>query len=272
LPEVVIRPNRGWRALDLNEIWARRDLVTLLAWRDVKVRYQQTAFGIAWAVIPTIATMIVFTVIFGNVVRIPTGEQPYWAFALCGLTLWGYFSQAFSAVVNSATNNSSLIEKVYFPRLVLPISAALPPLVDLAIGTMLLIGVLMITGLLGVGAQLVMIVPAVVLALGSALGLGSFLAALNVRYRDVRLLVPLTLQLMLFATPIVYPSAILPPFWRAALGVNPMAGPVELFRWAMLGGALELPLILVSAASGCVLLVGGLMTFRRLERSFADVI
>lgn len=256
----------------LGELWRSRDLVRFLLWRDLKVRYRQTFFGAAWAVVPPIFTMVVFTLIFGNLVKLGSDGQPYWAFSICALAAWNYFSQAMTNAASSAVNNASLISKVFFPRLCLPVSAVLAPLIDLAITIALLIPVLAIAGILPTPRAL-LVPPLVAIALCSALGLGAVFAALNVRYRDVRHLVPLLLQLGLFVTPVVYSANLVPEHLRPLLGLNPMAGVVEGFRWALLGGGGNpWPLIAVSAMSATVMLAAGMYVFVRLERGFADLI
>lgn len=268
----VISPDQGSLPAYLDEVWANRDLVAFLVWRDIKVRYRQTFFGAAWALVPPFFTMVIFTLIFGTLVKVASDGQPYWAFSICALTAWNYFSQALTNAANSATNNASLIEKVYFPRLCLPLSAIVSPLLDLAIALAFLVPVLAIAGIVP-NARLPLLVPLIAIALATALGLGAILAALNVRYRDVRHLVPLLLQLGLFATPVVYPASLVPEGLRPLLGLNPMAGVVEGFRWVLLGSATDpWPLVAVSAATALVLLALGIWIFMRLERGFADLI
>ena len=270
--ETVVAPSEGWISLNLREVWAHRDLVGFLVWRDVKVRYRQTFFGAAWAVVPPFFTMIVFTLIFGVLVKVPSDGQPYWAFSLCALTAWNYFSQAFTNISNSAINNSSLIEKVYFPRLSLPLAAALSPLLDLAIAFAFLVLALAVTGNMP-SLRILLVFPLTLIALATALGFGSILAAINVRYRDVRHIVPLTLQLWLFATPVVYPATLVPESLRPFLGLNPMAGVVEGFHWALLDSSTDpWPLIGIASVCSVVVLIIGLLMFRRHERLFADLI
>ncbi|HWU17861.1 MAG TPA: ABC transporter permease [Devosia sp.] len=271
-PARMISPDQGSIPAYIEEVWANRDLVAFLVWRDIKVRYRQTFFGAAWAVVPPFFTMVVFTLIFGTLVKVASDGQPYWAFSICALTAWNYFSQALTNAANSAINNASLIEKVYFPRLSLPLSAIVSPLLDLAIALALLVPVLAIAGIMP-SARLPLLVPLIAMALATALGLGAILAALNVRYRDVRHLVPLLLQLGLFATPVVYPASLVPEGLRPLLGLNPMAGVVEGFRWVLLGSATDpWPLVGVSTVTALVLLACGIVVFMRLERGFADLI
>lgn len=267
-----ISPIRAPALAQLWELWVGRDLVVFLLWRDLKVRYRQTFFGAAWALVPPFFTMVVFTLIFGTLVKLDSDGRPYWAFSICALIAWNYFSQALANAASSAVNNASLIEKVYFPRLCLPFAAVLSPLIDLAIAILFLMPVLAIAGILPTPRALA-IVPLAVIALFSALGLGAILAALNVRYRDVRHLVPLILQLGLFATPVVYSANLVPQHLRPLLGLNPMAGVVEGFRWALLGGPSDpWSLIAVSAVSATAMLGAGTYIFVRLEHGFADLI
>lgn len=268
----TITPDRGSILTYLGEVWDNRDLVAFLVWRDIKVRYRQTFFGAAWALVPPFFSMVVFTLIFGTLVKVASDGQPYWAFSICALTAWNYFSQALTNAANSAINNASLIEKVYFPRLSLPLSAILSPLLDLAIALVFLIPVLAIAGIMP-SPKLPLLIPLTAIALASALGLGAILASLNVRYRDVRHLVPLLLQLGMFATPVVYPASLVPEALRPLLGLNPMAGVVEGFRWVLLGSSTDpWPLIAVSACTATLLLACGVIVFMRLERGFADLI
>ncbi len=270
--ETVLRPTTGWVWPDLRALWAHRDLVGFLVWRDIKVRYRQTFFGAAWAVVPPFVTMLVFTVVFGMLVGVPSDGLPYWAFSLSALTPWTYFSQAVTAASHSAVDNGSLIEKVYFPRLVLPLAAALAPLLDLAIAFCVLLIAFAIAGILPTG-RVLLVLPLTAIAVVAACGLGTFFASVNVIYRDVRHILPLLLQLWLFATPVVFPANLLPEALRLIWGLNPMTGVVEGFRWALLGADTNpWPLVGLSAISASIMLVVGVLVFCRLERRFADVI
>jgi len=271
-PVIVIRPSRGWVALKLRDLWQYRELLYFLIWRDVKVRYKQTALGAAWAIIQPFFTMVVFSVVFGRLAKIPSDGLPYPIFAYCALLPWQLFSHALTESGNSLVANERLITKVYFPRLVIPLSAVVAGLVDFAIAFVILLVMMAYYGVTPTVA--VFTLPLfLLLALGTALGVGLWLSALNVQYRDVRHTIPFLTQFWLFATPIAYPSSLVPEPWRSFLGLNPMAGVVEGFRWALLGTARAPGLILVvSVAAVLALLVSGLYYFRRMERIFADVV
>jgi len=271
-PVIVIRPSKGWVALRLWDLWEYRDLLYILMWRDVKVRYKQTALGAAWAIIQPFFTMVVFSVIFGRLAKIPSEGLPYPIFAYCALLPWQLFSRALTESGNSLIANEPLLTRVYFPRLVIPLSVVLAGLVDFGVAFVILLGMMAYYGIMPTVA--VFTLPLfLLLALGTALGMGLWLSALNVQYRDVRYTIPFLTQFWLFATPIVYPSSLVPEPWRAFLGLNPMAGVVEGFRWALLGTAHAPGFMLVSSvAAAVVLLMSGLFYFRRMERIFADVV
>ena len=271
-PTLLIRPSRGWAALDLADLWQYRELIYFLTWRDIKVRYKQTVLGGAWAILQPFLTMVVFSVFFGRLAGIPSDGLPYPIFAYCALLPWQLFAHALTESSNSLVANERLITKVYFPRLVVPISAVLAGLLDFLVAFVVLIGMMMYYHIRPTAA--VWTVPLfLLLAVGAALGVGLWLSALNVQYRDVRYTIPFLTQFWLFLTPVAYPSTLVPVSWRALYGLNPMAGVVEGFRWALLGKA-EGPgaLLAVSVAITIVILVGGLYYFRRMERTFADVV
>lgn len=271
-PSIIIRPSQGWVPLNLAGLWEFRELLYFLVWRDIKVRYKQTALGVAWAIIQPFFIMVVFSIFFGRLAKVPSDGIPYPIFAYCALLPWQLFAHALTESSNSLVANERLISKVYFPRLVVPIAPVLAGLVDFVIAFVILIGMMIyyrVTPTLAVWT-----VPLfLVLAVGAALGVGLWLAALNVQYRDVRYTVPFLTQFWLFATPVAYPSSLVPEPWRALYGLNPMAGVVEGFRWALLGrGEIPGPLLAVSAAVVLMLFVGGLYYFRRMEKIFADVV
>lgn len=272
MPSLVIRPSRGWIALNLADLWRYRELIYFLAWRDIRVRYKQTALGAAWAVIQPFFTMIVFSIFFGQLAKIPSDGVPYPIFAYCALLPWQLFAYSLTESSNSLVANQQLITKVYFPRLVIPISTVLAGLLDFLIAFVVLIGMMMYYGIAPTAA--VWSLPLfLLLAVGTALGAGLWLSALNVQYRDVRYAIPFLTQFWLFATPIAYPSSLIPGPWRAIYGLNPMAGVVEGFRWALLGtGNPPSGLLLVSALATLVVLLSGLYYFRRMERTFADTV
>ncbi|MBM4135089.1 MAG: ABC transporter permease [Nitrospira sp.] len=271
-PSLIIRPSRGWVSLRLRELWEYRELLYFLAWRDVKVRYKQTALGAAWAILQPFFAMVVFSIVFGRLAKIPSDGVPYPIFAYCALLPWQFFAHALTESGNSLVANERLITKVYFPRLVIPLSSLLAGLVDFAIAFLVLLGMMVYYGIAPTGA--VVTLPLfLLLALATALGVGLWLSALNVQYRDVRYTLPFLTQFWLFATPVAYPASLVPEPWQALVGLNPMAGVVEGFRCALLGTA-KAPgsLLAVSSVVVVVLLVSGLYYFRRMERSFADVV
>jgi lipopolysaccharide transport system permease protein len=272
LETLVLEPARGWAPLNLRDLWRYRELVFFLTWRDISVRYKQTALGAAWAILQPVFTMLVFSVFFGGLGRIPSDDRPYPLFTFCALLPWQLFAHALTESSNSLVANERLITKVYFPRLIIPLAATLAGLVDFVIA----FGVLVVL-MAGYGAAptwAVLTLPLfVIFVLLAALAVGLWLSALNVQYRDVRYTLPFLTQAWLFITPIAYPSSLIPEPWRALYGLNPMAGVVEGFRWALLG--LDQPplgLLAVSAGVVAVLLVGGLYYFRRMERTFADIV
>lgn len=271
LPLVRIEPPRGWVSLRLGELWEYRELLYFLVWRDIKVRYKQTALGAAWAILQPVLTMVVFSVFFGRLAKVPSDGIPYPVFALAALVPWQLFAYAVSESTNSLVISQNLIKKVYFPRLVIPVASVLAGLVDFAISFVALIGLMTYYGIRPTPA--IAILPLfILLAVASALCVGLWLCALNVQFRDVRYTIPFLTQFWMFVTPVAYPSSLVPEKWRTVFGLNPMAGVVEGFRWALLGKATSLgPLLAVSIAAVVALLFGGLVYFRRMESTFADV-
>jgi lipopolysaccharide transport system permease protein len=269
---VRIRPSSGWRALDLKELWQYRELTWFLALRDIQVRYKQTALGVAWAVLQPLLTMFVFTIIFGMLAKVPSDGIPYPLFALVGLLPWQLFAYALTQSSQSLVAEQRLITKVYFPRLIVPLASVVSGLADFAVAFVLVLGAMALYSVAPTWNLLA--VPAlVVFAVATALAVGLWLAALNVQYRDVRYVVPFLTQIWMYATPVGYPSSLIPERFRALYGLNPMAGVVEAFRWALLGtGEPPAALMAVSALTVAALLAGGLFYFRRLERQFADVV
>jgi len=272
LPSLLIRPPSGWASIGLKELWEYRELLYFLIWRDIKVRYKQTALGAAWAIIQPFFMMIVFSLFFGRLGGMPSDGIPYPVFVYCALLPWQLFAQALSESSNSLVANERLITKVYFPRLVVPIAAVLGGLVDFAISFVILIG-LMIYYRIVPGVAVFTLPLFLLLAVTTALGVGLWLSALNVQYRDVRYTLTFITQFWLFATPVAYSSSIVPKAWRPLYGLNPMAGVVEGFRWALLGKAAAPGLLLgVSIAVVIMILIGGLYYFRRMEDTFADIV
>jgi lipopolysaccharide transport system permease protein len=272
LQKVRVEPSRGWVSLQLQELWGYRELLYFLIWRDIKVRYKQTMLGASWAILQPFLTMVVFSIFFGRLAKIPTDGLPYPIFSYVALVPWTFFAQGLSHASNSLVGSSNLIKKVYFPRLIVPIAGVVSGLVDFTLAFVVLIGMMAFYGIMP--SITVLWLPFfLLLALMTALGTGLWLAALNVQYRDVRYVVPFLTQLWLFATPIAYPSSLLAEPWRTIYGLNPMVGVVEGFRWALVGTALNSPTsMLVSISISLILLIGGAFYFRRMERTFADVI
>lgn len=267
-----IRPTRGAASLRLGELWSYRELAYFLVWRDVKVRYKQTVLGAAWAVLQPTLTMVVFSIFFGRLAGVDSGGLPYPIFAYTALLPWQLFSHALLESGNTLVTHQQMITKVYFPRLLLPLSAVLAGLVDFVIAFVVLGGLMVYYGIVPTAA-IVTLPLFLLLAMTAALGAGAWLAALNVQYRDVRYTLPFLTQLWLFSTPIAYPTSLVPEAWRPLYGLNPMAGVVEGFRWALLGHGEPLPsLWAASTLSAVALLVGGVWYFRRTERTFADVV
>lgn len=267
-----LEPPGRWAGPGLRDLWRYRELLFFLAWRDVKVRYKQTLLGAAWAVLQPFLTMVVFSVFFGRLAGLPSDDLPYPLFTYAGLLPWQLFAYALTESSNSLVNNQRLIAKVYFPRLVVPISAALSGLVDFGISFLVLLGMMLFYGT-PLTARVLFLPFLILLTLVSALALGLWLAALNVQYRDVRYIIPFIVQLGFFLTPIAYSASLVPTSLQPLYALNPMVGVVTGFRWALLGS--EAPagtLILVSTVVALLLLAGGLLFFRRMEDTFADLL
>ena len=270
----VYERKRGWAALDLRELWRYRDLLYFLVWRDVLVRYKQAVFGVAWVILQPFLTMVVFTVIFNQVlgVKSPDPNLPYAVFSFSGLLPWQFFAGAIARSGASLVGNSALLTKVYFPRLAIPLSAILAGLVDLAISFLVLLGLMAAYGMVPTW-QVVFLPLFVLLALAAALAVGLWLSALNVLYRDVAYVIPFLVQLWMFVSPVIYPTTSIPtgPL-RIVFALNPMTGVIGGFRWALLGQEFPGNYLLTSTAIVAVLLFGGLFFFKRMERVFADVV
>jgi lipopolysaccharide transport system permease protein len=271
-PVIRISPSRGWVSVRLGDLWEYRELLYFLVWRDVKVRYKQTVLGAAWAIIQPLLTMVVFAVFFGRLAKVPSDGVPYPLFAFVALVPWTFFANALTQASNSLVGSSNLIRKVYFPRLIVPIASVLSAIVDFVLAFAMLVLMLAWYGV-GISPKLLWLPAFVVQAITTALAVALWLSALNVEYRDVRYAVPFMTQFWLFATPVAYPSSLLSEPWRTIYGVNPMVGVVEGFRWALLDtGAAPGPMLAVSSLVSLALLVGGAYYFRRLERTFADLV
>ena len=278
IPTVRIEPTRGWTSLRLRDVWQYRELLFFLVWRDVKVRYKQTALGAAWAILQPLLTMVVFTIFFGRLAKVGSEGVPYPIFSYAGLLPWTFFAQGLGNSAESLVGSSNLIRKVFFPRLVIPLAAVLAAAVDFAVAFLVLVAMMAYYGIWP--SAVVLALPLLLaLALGTALGTGLWLSALNVRFRDVRYVVPFFLQLWLFVTPVIYPTGRVTemlsrlglPAWL--YGLNPMVGVVAGFRWVLLGtGTQPWALIAASAVISMLLLVSGAFYFRRVEQTFADVI
>jgi lipopolysaccharide transport system permease protein len=266
------RPSSGWLPrLDVGELWTYRELALALAKKDLSVRYKQTFFGIAWALLQPVLAVLIFTVIFGRLARLATDGIPYTVFSYAGMILWLYTSSAVNGAAQSLVGSTDLITKIYFPRLIAPVAAILPGLVDLAIAFLLLVGLMIAFGV-GPGAAVVLLPLWVLAAVAVALAVAIPLSALNVRYRDVRVALPLLLQVWLFASPVAYSSSLVEGGWRYVYAINPVATVLDGFRWSLVGGPAPGPEGLVSAAVVLVIGFTGLVYFRHAERSFADVI
>ncbi|MGQ0556502.1 MAG: ABC transporter permease [Nitrospiraceae bacterium] len=269
---IRIVPTQGWAALRLKELWAYRELLYFLVWRDVKVRYKQTALGAAWAILQPVFTMVVFSLFFGRLGKIPSDGLPYPLFSFAALVPWTYFSHGLNQASNSLVGSANLIKKVYFPRLSIPIASVASGLIDFALAFLVLLGMMIYYGILP-GFKVIVLPLLLLLTLVTSLGVSLWLSALNVHFRDVRHIVPFLTQLWLFATPIAYPSSLLSEPWRTIYSINPMVGVVEGFRWALLGtDTAPGPMIIVSSLAAVAILVSGVFYFRRLEKTFADVV
>ena len=269
---IDITPLRGWLDLDFAELWRSRELAYFFVWRAIKIRYKQTLIGAAWAVIQPIITMLVFSLFFGYLAKIPSGRLPYPIFYFSALLPWTYFSGAVQSVTNSVVEQQHVVTKVYFPRLVLPIAAVIPGLLDLAIGLIVFLP-LMLWYHVAPGRAFLMFPVFLLLAVTTALSVGLWLAALNTLYRDIRYVVPFLIQIWMFISPVVYPASLVPARWRWLYGLNPMAGVIEGFRWSLTGSG-EAPTLLLAVSGGAVfiVLIGGVIFFRRMEGTIADVV
>jgi lipopolysaccharide transport system permease protein len=267
-----IGPTSGWRSLKLGEVWHARELLYFLTLSSIKVRYKQTLLGASWAVIQPFFTMVVFSLFFGKLAKMPSDGIPYPVFSFAALVPWTFFANGLTQSSESVVRIANTVKRVYFPRLVIPLSSIMSGLVDFVLAFIVLLGMMLWFGMTP-GVNVVWVPFFLLLALATALGAGFFLAALNVEYRDVRYVVPFLVQCWLFATPIAYPSSLLSEPWRTVYGLNPMAGVIEGFRWSLLGtGVAPGPMLAVSSVISLLLLVAGTAYFRRVERTFADVV
>lgn len=269
---IRIERSRGWVALQLKELWAYRELLYFLIWRDVKVRYKQTALGVSWAIIQPVFTMVVFSLFFGRLAKMPSDGIPYPLFSYAALVPWTFFSHGLTLASNSLVGSANLIKKVYFPRLAIPIASVTTGVIDFSIAFIVLLGMMIYYGIAPT-VNVIWLPLLLLITFITSLGVSLWLSALNVQFRDVRYMIPFLTQLWLFATPIAYPSSLLAEPWRTLYSLNPMVGVVEGFRWALLGTETAPgPILIVSSLAALALLVGGAFYFRRLEKTFADVV
>lgn len=269
---IDITPLHGWLDIDFGELWRSRELAYFFVWRAIKIRYKQTLIGAAWAVLQPITTMLVFSLFFGHLAKLPSGDLPYPIFYFSALLPWTYFAGAIQNVTNSVVEQQHVVTKAYFPRLLLPIAAVIPGLLDLAIGLLVFLPMVLFYHL-APGKAILMFPVFLLLAVGTALSFGLWFAALNTLYRDVRYAVPFLVQIWMFVSPVVYPVSLVPARWRWLYGLNPMAGVIEGFRWTLTGRG-EPPTLLLAVSAGAVLIVltGGLAFFSRMEGTIADVV
>jgi len=264
--------SKGWALPKLRELWEYRELLYFFAWRDIKVRYKQTVMGALWAIIQPFFTMVIFSLFFGRLANVPSDGVPYPVFSFTALVPWTFFANALAQASNSLVSNANMIKKIYFPRLALPIATVLAGVIDFAVAFIVLLGIMLFYGLVPT-VNIIWLPFFALLALVTSLGVSLWLAVMNVQFRDVRYTVPFLTQAWLFMTPIAYPSSLLSEPWRTLYGLNPMAGVVEGFRWALLGtDTAPGKMIIVSSMVALILLIGGAFYFRRMEESFADVL
>jgi len=271
VPTLVIRPPRKWVPVDLHELWAYRELVAAFTMRDVKLRYKQTGLGIAWAVLQPLLTMIIFTIFFGGLAKIPSNGIPYPLFVLAALLPWTLFSDGLTRSTTSMVTNSNIMTKVYFPRMVVPLASIISPLVDFSVSFLILIAMMVYYGYAPT-INIVFLPIFLLLALATSFGVGLWLSALNVKYRDFQYTVPFIIQIGMYASPVVYASSLIPVSWRVLYGINPMAGVIDSFRWALLGSGTPNAMVLVSVGMVFLILVSGMFYFRRMEQYYADIV
>lgn len=269
IPVTVIRPSKGWMPINLQELWEFRDLLYFFTWRDIKIRYKQTVLGFAWAIIQPFFAMVIFTIFFGSLAKLPSDGIPYPIFAYAALLPWTLFSESITRSTNSMVMNSNIIKKVYFPRMALPISSVLSPVIDFAIAFVILILMMVYYGIMPT-FNVIWLPVFLLLAIGTSLGVGLWTSALNAKYRDIQYVVPFLVQIWMFASPVVYAASMIPAKYQFLYGLNPMAGVIEGFRWSLLGTDAPGMIILASVIVSVALLVSGAFYFRRMEKTFAD--
>jgi lipopolysaccharide transport system permease protein len=271
-PLIRIEPSRGWTSLKLGELWQYRELLYFLTWRDVKVRYKQTILGVTWAILQPFLTMVVFSLFFGKLAKVPSDGIPYPIFSYAALVPWTFFANGLNQASNSLVHSAKLLTKVYFPRLAMPIATLLAGAVDFVLAFIVLLGMMVFYGIMPT-INVLWLPFFLLLALVTSLGVSLWLSAMNVQFRDIRYTIPFIAQVWLLITPIAYSSSLLPEPWRTLYGINPMAGVVEGFRWALLGTETAPgPIIIVSSLVAVGLLVSGAFYFRQMEKTFADVV
>jgi lipopolysaccharide transport system permease protein len=271
-PITYLKPSKGWLPIDFKELWRYRELTYFLTWRDIKVRYKQAVLGIAWALLQPLLTVLIFTVVFGILLETPSQGLPYPLFAISALLPWQLFANALQRSSISLVGNANLITKIYFPRLAIPLSAVMAALVDFGVSFLVLIGMMVYYRYMP-GWNLLWLPVIILFALLTALAVGLWLSAINVQYRDVQHMVPFIVQVWMYASPIVYPIEIIPEgIWRTLYGLNPMVGVIQSYRWALLGGDQPDATMLISIVVVLVLLVSGVYYFRRMEKTFADIV
>jgi lipopolysaccharide transport system permease protein len=269
---IHLEASKGWISLRLDELWRYRELLYFFVWRDLKIRYKQTVMGASWAIIQPLFTMVIFSIFFGRLAQVPSDDIPYPIFSFAALVPWTFFANGVIQASNTLVNNANMVKKIYFPRLVLPISAVMSGIVDFILAFIVLL-LMMVYFMIYPTANILWLPLFLLLALVTSLGTGFWLSAMNAQFRDIRYIAPFMVQAWMFLTPIAYPSSLIPEPWRTLYGINPMAGVVEGFRWALLGTDTEPGLMtVVSGIVAIVLLVSGAYYFRRMEKSFADVI
>ena len=271
--QITIKPQKGWIGVNIKELWLYRELFYIFVWRDIKVRYKQTAIGILWAILQPFLMMVIFSVFFGKLAKIPSGNIPYPVFVFAGLLFWNYFSTSVSSASNSLVEHENMIKKIYFPRLILPFSSSLTPMVDFCIAFIVLFGVMAYYHFVPNFFGILLIPFLLIISFFTASGIGLFLSAINVKFRDVRYALPFFIQILLFVTPVIYPTTIIPAQFQWLLALNPMTGVIEAARFSIFGSPIENPsLLLISAISALVLFSIGILYFRKTERFFADIV
>lgn len=269
---ITIKAKTGWSSLNLNEVWQARELLYIFAWRDIKVRYKQTVIGIFWAILQPFLLMVVFSLFFGNFAKIPSNGVPYPVFVFSGLLFWNYFSASLTGSSNSLADNENMIKKIYFPRLILPLSPTITPMIDFALSFLILIGLMIYFHFWPTVLGIVLVPVLLAVSFLSAAGLGFFLSAINVKYRDIRFALPFFIQSLLFVTPVIYPTSLVPARFQWVLSLNPMTGVIETARTALIGqGQLNYGLLGLSTMIAIGFFGFGLFFFRRTERIFADI-